>query len=48
MKVLVLFLIGAFVSAALPRVRNLLTKRWIFIPLCVLVAASYLSLKVSA
>lgn len=47
MKVLILFVIGTFASAALPGVRDLLTKRWVFIPLCVVVAASYLSLKVS-
>ena len=47
MKVLILFVLAMFGSSALPRVRRQLTKPWVFISICVIVALSFLSLKVS-
>jgi hypothetical protein len=46
MKVLIVFLLGAFVSAASPSARRWLSKPWVLLIVCMLVAASFLSLRV--
>lgn len=47
MKVLIVFVIGMFVSPTMPRVRSRLSKPWFFILVCLLVAGSFISLRVS-
>ncbi len=47
MKVLILFVLAMLGSSALPRVRWQLEKPWVFVLICVIVALSFLSLKVS-
>ena len=48
MKVMVAFLLGMFIAAGIPRSRQALAKPKIFIPICVLVAASFYTLRVAS
>lgn len=47
MKVMVAFLLGMFIAAGVPRTRRALASPRVFVPICVIVAASFYTLKVA-
>jgi hypothetical protein len=47
MKVMVAFLLGMFIAAGIPRSRRALANWKVFVPICLLVAASFYTLRVA-